>query len=418
MKGIKHLVEAFCTFLDWVAYLSLLCISLSITWHVIDKFRSKSTNILQYEEPITKLPVITFCFDGKPFWRFNSRYGEDFQLDHIVKDGVDDGNAGDFSPLELGENGQQNATIKIFLKAVATMGHGQCYQLKTTNVDKSSLISNVWNQITIRFLSIETDLPRIEFFITSEENSYGVIKRDWRNGEVLTVELEPNNLKRLDLKVQKQVFLKSTTKCKDETFYECLTPHVMKENFTGCPKGCIPGSLPNQSYVPCDFEERNLYENYKCNTDIFKDIWQDLLINKTCPRTCTTTEYSGKVVFEKINTGTEVELGYKFAEPKITTVHEQYVLFDAIDMICNVGGTLGLFIGFSISNAFTVLLGYVQILMVKIFYRSSSNTTNFKANIIQYEERSNLKDDGYQKRLKMIEFQLARINKIIKIKDQ
>ena len=67
MKGIKHLVVAFCTFLDWVAYLSLLCISLSITWHVIDKFRSKSTNILQYEEPITKRPVITFCFDGNHF---------------------------------------------------------------------------------------------------------------------------------------------------------------------------------------------------------------------------------------------------------------------------------------------------------------------------------------------------------------
>ena len=413
MKGIKHLVVAFCTFLDWVAYLSLLCICLSITWHVVDKFRSKSTNILQYEEPITKRPVITFCFDGKPFWRFNSRYGEDFQLDHIVKDGVDDGN-GDFSPLELGENGQQNATIKIFLKAVATMGHGQCYQLKTTNVDKSALISNVWNQITIRFLSIETnpDLPDIKFFITSEENSYGVVKRDWRNGEVLTVELEPNNLKRLDLNVQKQVFLKSTTKCKDETFYECLTPYVMRANFTGCPKGCIPGSLPNQNYVPCDFEERNLYENYKCNTDIFKDIWQDLLINNTCPRTCTTTEYSGKVVLEKSNTGTEVDLGYKFAEPEITTVHEEYVLFDVIDMICNVGGTLGLFIGFSISNAFTVLLGYVQILMLKIFNR------NFNANIIQHEEKSNFLEVSYQKRLKMIEFQLARINKIIKITEQ
>ena len=97
---------------------------------MIQKFRSKATNIRQYEESITLRPVITFCFDGNVDWRFYSRYGEDFKLDYIVKDGVDDGD-GDFSPVKMGENGQQNGTIKLFLKKIATMGHGLCYQLKT-----------------------------------------------------------------------------------------------------------------------------------------------------------------------------------------------------------------------------------------------------------------------------------------------
>ena len=108
-------------------------------------------------------------------------------------------------------------------------------------------------------------------------------------------------------------------------------------------------------------------------------------------------------------------LSYKFVEPAITKVHEEYVLFDVVDMICSVGGTLGLFIGFSISNVFTVVFGYVQILMVKIFYKKS-NTINVGVHI-QHEKNSNFPEDSCQKRLKKIELQLARINKFIKIKN-
>ena len=384
------LVEVFFTFLDWTVYLSLLGVSFSITWDVMDKFGSKATNIRQYEELITMRPIITFCFISGSLKY--SKYGEDFNIHYKVKD-KDGVSGGDnyFTPVKFGENGHQNATVKLFLKTTATLYNGLCYQLNTTIVDKSSIANN-WNQIKI--ISVSKALPKMEFYFTSGENSYGVVKGDWRNGEVLKIEIKRGNFKKIDLNVQKHVFLKSTTKCSDHTFYECLTTYVMRGNFTGCPKECIPCSLPNQSFVPCDFEERKKYAKYKCNRDIIKDIWQGIINSNICPRTCTTTEYSGKVGYEVLTAYSEKKLilEYKFVEPAITKVHEEYVLFDTIDMICSVGGNLGLFIGFSISNVFTVLFGYLQLLLVKIYNRRS-NTINIGANI-QHEENSNFAEDS------------------------
>ena len=41
------------------------------------------------------------------------------------------------------------------------------------------------------------DLPNIDIFITSEENSYGVLFADWRDGDVL--EFDFDRVKGLDL---------------------------------------------------------------------------------------------------------------------------------------------------------------------------------------------------------------------------
>ena len=85
MRCFKNLVEAFFTFLDWVVYLSLLGISVSIAWEVMEKFHSKATNIRQYEEPITMRPTITFCFSGidGTGWQY-WRYEEDFIITYRI----------------------------------------------------------------------------------------------------------------------------------------------------------------------------------------------------------------------------------------------------------------------------------------------------------------------------------------------
>ena len=53
---------------------------------------------------------------------------------------------------------------------------------------------------------------------------------------------------------------------------------------------------------------------------------------------------------------------YKFARPGKVVIHTEYYLYDFISTLGNVGGTLGLFIGFS----FTGVISYFLDLIAKI----------------------------------------------------
>ena len=57
-------------------------------------------------------------------------------------------------------------------------------------------------------------------------------------------------------------------------------------------------------------------------------------------------------------------------------VNEEYKLYDFTTFITSVGGTLGLFIGFSFRDAFVIILDYVQNLFSKYFKNDMSNSKN------------------------------------------
>ena len=67
-----------------------------------------------------------------------------------------------------------------------------------------------------------------------------------------------------------------------------------------------------------------------------------------------------------------INLLYRFATLK-TEVHKEYLIYDVIGMVGLVGGTLGLFIGFSFSNVLTFLIEYLQMISLKICSRKCKN---------------------------------------------
>ena len=56
-------------------------------------------------------------------------------------------------------------------------------------------------------------------------------------------------------------------------------------------------------------------------------------------------------------------LTYRFAYPQVSTIYQEYLIYDGIGMIGSVGGTLGMFIGFSFSNAISSILNYLLLKM-------------------------------------------------------
>ena len=53
-------------------------------------------------------------------------------------------------------------------------------------------------------------------------------------------------------------------------------------------------------------------------------------------------------------------LWYQFEDDQDTIVYEEYLIYDTINMIGSLGGTLGIFIGFSFSNVLNVIISWIQ----------------------------------------------------------
>ena len=83
-------------------------------------------------------------------------------------------------------------------------------------------------------------------------------------------------------------------------------------------------------------------------------------------KSCLINSYNGKVLMKSdiMKVDNESQQGiifeYSFNEPSYVKVYEEYLIYDTLGMIGSVGGTLGLFIGFSFMNVITFLINTIE----------------------------------------------------------
>ena len=111
----------------------------------------------------------------------------------------------------------------------------------------------------------------------------------------------------------------------------------------------------------CETEEEN-----NCAWKRQRDLGAILQSNGTC-KPCRKYDYSGMQTFESENVEDKYMhqkiLTYQFAYPQVLTIYQEYLIYDGIGMIGSVGGTLGMFIGFSFSNVISSTLNFLQFYM-------------------------------------------------------
>ena len=80
-------------------------------------------------------------------------------------------------------------------------------------------------------------------------------------------------------------------------------------------------------------------------------------------RPCTIEQYNRDIPstwgFDK-DSKRRAEIAYEFLPPKMMVVNKEYLIFDTIGLIASVGGTLGMFIGFSFSGSITALIKFIE----------------------------------------------------------
>ena len=125
----------------------------------------------------------------------------------------DDGN-------KLWDN-EVNEYSSVKLSKILTTYNGYCYQLKNTsnkNVDRKS----TWHVINIEFDNkTVSKLPTVQVYLTSENNSYGILTTHWLDGEALFFQINPSIQRFVEfgLREEQFVYLPEKLKCRKKSLF-------------------------------------------------------------------------------------------------------------------------------------------------------------------------------------------------------
>ena len=166
----------------------------------------------------------------------------------------------------------------------------------------------------------------------------------------------------LRLQVSKKLYVNDATKCfikEDESFYKCVGLEMvngLKENPNEhCLKinnKMIVELVSNETFPICGSA------NSKDMINIIDVVFEKTM--KKCQSSCSTYEYYGKKAsLNQMESGKSLQLWFMF-ETMEMTIRQEYIIYDHIGLISSVGGTLGLFIGFSFYDALCWFLERIQ----------------------------------------------------------
>ena len=255
----------------------------------------------------------------------------------------------------------------------------QCYKI-TSQWNGNEIIDfkHFYFQVGIKFNESYpvTTKNYARFWVTSEGNSYGLARRRWLDGNIYGYPLDGYGASRklgyLIRILQVMEYNSLHWKCSKDSYYQCLARKIRNMNFntmnkvyfngTICQfnKTCAPFTLPDvEKEIPLcsDQTERACFESA---IDQLEAIETD---TDHCKTTCQVVEYKTEPVARNAVRGWNERpdpwsLRYRFVIPHSSKdlrimkpfkyVHKEYLIVSGISLIGNVGGTLGLFVGFSV----------------------------------------------------------------------
>ena len=234
-------------------------------------------------------------------------------------------------------------------------------------------------QLRLSFKSVDSNTRILRSaplyaFVTSEENSYGAAGKRWFDGKAKRLYLKHTYLIKVT-DVTEYHHIEST--CSKESYYECLAKRFFQyegeSNCTASQK-CSPFTLPqiDGGTIPpvCQNDTQA-----SCFGQVIERLRSDQ--EKHCKRSCRVKEFATELdtmdltLNESRNEPYALEI--KFGAQDFTrdvrslqvmkNVKTEYWTFSTIALVGSVGGTLGIFIGFSFIKTSQWLLGVFSKIM-------------------------------------------------------
>ena len=354
---VKITPEIIFKVLEYIILFLLTTTSIFLSWEAFAKYQSKDTNLKRRHQEVRKHPTLTICFNPT----FNDAiYGQDFHFNiYDNKEKLFEDIEHNTNVLQEGTNSEQ----EVDLIAIFSSYYGRCFKIKQR---KQIISKSFTTSITIKFKDSlsNSEIPSAEVYFTSETNSIGIGRAYWYEGEELMIFGPVNRRKAIQISEREFNYLEETQGCSNqESWYECYAKLAEGMSFTNCPSKCLAHSIRNNGSEKMAFCKLNS-EEWSCSNNFLRNLRKNVIENGTCPRSCVITNYKGKIThdfaFDHKNT---IAISYYFAPPFISIIYEEYLLFDFLGLISSVGGTLGMFIGFSFIAIISLLFSYLLTLI-------------------------------------------------------
>ena len=357
--------------LYWAIYLSLCFIAGWFASGALNNFFLRRTSFWMNEEISTKRPVISIRLH--PLSGEKTTLNNDTQINYCPSYKLWQYYGNISCPnLDLGENEffipQINKTEKVLFERIGSFFDNAYRIIPLTNLLEERATAE------INILSLKGSLDRVTIFVTSLENSLGSLFHVFKDGNYLFYILEKNSWRKFLIKPESYYFLQQTSNCHDESYYDCIASELDRFDFnqTSCPKKCIPGMFSygkNYSTPFCQTKKeddcaRNLFEIFfheAVKTNFSKKV------EMKCHHSCRILQYSAietrniQGTYKYNNTTDLFGFKYIFGNPNniMKTFHE-FLIYDEMGMIGSVGGTFGLFIGFSMTGVISSMIEFFK----------------------------------------------------------
>ena len=392
---IKVSKERFWKILDLMMVLILGSLTYFFAVEAWSNYRLGRTNMSTDEVSIERQPTMIICLGNpkQPDRRFKlDDLGVELHY-HIVQHSQRFGDKFTSVKLKEGLNYYKDEIIELNKMKY-------CYEITTKPVQNYEHESKLYRAIKLIFPKFSdvayeelnmtyTDLffeNSFHIFFTSQEYSYPIefglqtlreetYEAKMRKNSELEV-LEFMVWARLKSKMTK--YIQEKTNCRNVPLTDLVMPKFISSVKEICGGDtCVPRGFPNTGLRKCETLEE-LDCSYAVLRNSFVSLQKDAKIN---PTPCNDQSYTGAYVTDILQTSSFSEeflykhnynenkshflVYYSFDVPETTTLIEEYYTVPLFDLIGLVGGTLGMFIGFSFYGTLSDIISLTVSLLLK-----------------------------------------------------
>ena len=304
------------------------------------------------------LPHIILCFNPNFKSSMLKKYG--LTLPIIFKD-IKNGQFNVSSKWELYQqltfeynrdfNIQFSRGSKFEIKNVATYRHGMCFTIShNISLSAEDGIQKLYLDFSSNLL-IEDVPQNVYFGLTNPTGWYGIVFDDWPLIKPLVFKIPIQSNWVAKLAQTDYHYMQGT-----EDFEKCLHQKITMKS-SDCEAKCFPilyNFLPN--FPPC-----NTTEEVRCNFDLIGRGSSSRQKRYTCLNLQKNVKYDGNSFLNSKIKGNFTGVGLAMYFNKFTKdVKEEILIIPTADFIGSIGGSLGLFLGFS---CFTYVSGMLDKLL-------------------------------------------------------
>ena len=341
-------------------YVTLLFLAVYFIYagDTVQKFSNKKTSFAEYGEPVSELPTILAFIeyaDQNTTFEYGKDFNWTFQSDISWRKGFKGTN------LTRGVNHVESGlklVVSDLLKEDKGFSDSYFHNFKISpdgipTKNQRSIVLKCSFENTSGYEGINF---KIGMVLTSENNTYCNNGFDYLDGEASRQFVKVGETNFITITPEKFVYHQEIEKCRDRPFNQLLAERMSRHIFTNCTYPCksegwyCKFGIPLDNLPVCQNKAQlECFNKHKFATG--REIAKENLI-----KPCTLLQYKSVGATWYNPRQNEAIFRMTFKKPPRVTVKDEYLIYDMLNMIGAVGGTLGLFIGFSFHDLFQGIL--------------------------------------------------------------